>query len=265
MRKSQTQIHKPAQNPKIERGKQLAGSAHLRLEPIFVGYLDFSLRLSLISLSNSTVFFPQIPTLPRPDTLDPECTAPSPARRQERNRTLINVKGGKNLMLPYVNVGNFLTVNVGNSKFTLAGCSSNGTCLKMTSHLSRLAAQAATARLVRVVRLQGRGAYVLARHGALIIRIRGASAVLSSSLSAVPSATRLGRCHGHADEAVAPLVGMQVDLAVQRPEQRGIVEDRRAEGPLYHARSVPHNGREQLTWRWCVFVEDGAQRSLPGK
>ena len=129
---------------------------------------------------------------------------------------------------------------------------------------SRLAAQAAAARLVRVVRLQGRGAYVLARHGALIIRIRGASAVLSSSLSAVPSATRLGRCHGHADEAVAPLVGMQVDLAVQRPEQRGIVEDRRAEGPLYHARSVPHNGREQLTWRWCVLVEDGAQRSLPG-
>jgi hypothetical protein len=57
---------------------------------------------------------------------------------------------------------------------------------------------------------------------------------------------------------------MQVDLAVQRPEQRGVVEDRRAEGSLYHARSVPHNGREQLTWHWCVLVEDGAQRSLPG-
>ena len=129
---------------------------------------------------------------------------------------------------------------------------------------SRLAAQAAAAWLVRVVRLQGRGAYVLAHHGALVIRIRGTSAVLSSGLSAVTSTARLGRCHGHADEAVAPLVGMQVDLAVQRPEQRGIVEDRRAEGSLNHARSVPHNGREQLTWRWCVLVEDGAQRSLPG-
>ena len=107
-----------------------------------------------------------------------------------------------------------------------------------TSHLvssySRLAAQTAAAWLVRVVRLQGRGTYVLAHHGALVIRIRGAvkSAVLSISLSAVTSAVRLGRCPGHTDEAVAPLVGTQVDLAVQRPEQRGIVEDGRSESPL---------------------------------
>ena len=139
-----------------------------------------------------------------------------------------------------------------------------------TSHLvsscSRLAAQTAAAWLVRVVRLQGRGTYVLAHHAALVIRIRGAveSAVLSISLN-LTSAVRLGRCPGHTDEAVAPLVGTQVDLAVQRPEQRGIVEDGRSESPLSQVRSMPHNGREQLTWPWCVLVEDGAQRSLPGR